>query len=276
MVAKILTLVPPNASILTQNDIFPLVSSRTNSFVVPLGSFYPPGTSFDNTLNQWLQESDFVLVDFRTSLIESSLIFSYMEDFGVYASSDGIVLLKHSYLGSPLLFEPYSVELNSTQLVLKNGEIVPDADSISRKVFAHFGNSTDIDPSGLFWRSRDVSLPPGEYEISFRIRVTNNLPRNIIDINCTGLPLLLTLSRQGTETGGYKVSFKTAISKNRSVYIWRDLKGENFSRNDAYELFKAKFSTDTTLFLQVGSQVISNSTDVFLDFIRISQTKPMP
>ena len=43
-VSKVLELVPKDASILTQNNIFPLVSNRANAYVTPMSVYYVPGT----------------------------------------------------------------------------------------------------------------------------------------------------------------------------------------------------------------------------------------
>lgn len=246
IVAKILTLVPSNASILTQNNIFPHVSSRTNSFVLPLGSFYPPGTSFDDTLNKWLQQSDFVLVDSQTSLFESSLIYSYIRDFGVYASSDGVVLLKHNYVGTPFPFDQYNVTLNYYAKQIQNGEDVLD---------------------------RERVLGPGKYEISFNLTAHGS---PLVELNITGYPIQVDILKNGTEASGYKYSFFTSKSQNPSFCILRNLGGNDFSGRDIPEVFKLTFDTNTTLVLETSSDGLFRNPDVELHWINIFQLEAFP
>ena len=271
-VMQISSLIPPNESVLTQNNIFPFVSSRTNSFVIPLGSFYPPGTDFNSTLNQWLQQSDFVLLDFQTSPLEAFIMYSYIKNFGVYASKDGVLLLRHNYAGPPVLYEKYNVILDSSQLVIMNGEVVQDTNSNSQKVLLHRGN-LGIDD---FWRSPYVYLPPGQYEITFKLKITNNVPQNVIDINVTGRQLLFYQSEQGTESSGHKISFRMKISNDRSAYIWIGLKGQDFSESDSYNEFHALFNLSFPSILELGSTAVSSSADIYLDWVRVTQLHPLP
>lgn len=273
VVMDILSLVPSNAGILTQGNIFPLVSSRTNSFIIPLGSFYPPGTSFNSTLQQWLHEVDFVLIDFVTSRPESTIVLSYIKDYGVYAANDGVILLKRGYNGPPVIFEPYVVVLDYEALTLMNGEVVRNADSDSIEVLLHRAN---VEPVGDFWRSTALYLPPGEYEISYKLKVTNELWSSIIDVNVTGRSLLLSQQQQGTQVSGHKVTFIETLSKNKTIYIWKALSGADFSEANVYKEFKDRFYAAVSFMLETGSTVVSTNTDVYLDWIKVSQLKPLP
>lgn len=273
VIMQTLSLVPSSAGILTQSNIFPLVSSRTNSFIVPLGSFYPPGTSFNSTLEQWLREVDFVLIDFETNRMESTILLSYIKDYGVYAANDGVILLKRGYYGPPVTFEPYIVELDYEKLTLMSGEVVRNANSESAEVLLHRAN---VEPVSDFWRSTDLYLPPGEYEISFRLKVTNRFWSNIVDVNVTGRSLQLSLREQGTQASGYKVNFIQTLSTSKAIYIWKALGGEDFSQANVYQEFKAKFDASVSFMLETGSTVVAGNTDVYLDWIKISQLKPLP
>ena len=174
IVMQVLSLIPPNASVITQQNIFPLLSSRTNSFVIPIGSFYPPGTDFNTTMKEWLQKKvDFILVDLKTSFFETYLIYGYIkDDFGVYASRDGIILLKRNYLGNPpIKFVPFEVLLNYNNLTLRNGKIITDENSASKKLLQHLSRTGQ---EGDFWSGPPIYIPPGEYEATFRLKINSS------------------------------------------------------------------------------------------------------
>ena len=94
---------------MTQNDIFPHLSSRPNVYVFPAAVFYSPGETFSNVLNNMLGDVDFIVGDLRTDEIVLPILLHYASingSFGVYAASDGAVVLKRGYSEPPVFFEP--------------------------------------------------------------------------------------------------------------------------------------------------------------------------
>ncbi len=105
---RIVELVPPNASVLTQNNIFPHFSGRVNGYVCPLP--YAVDYAPDDVkmyLDQIINKSEYILVDVKTDEYEASeLIFSssiWKQNFGLFADEDGIYLYKRDYKDSPIL-----------------------------------------------------------------------------------------------------------------------------------------------------------------------------
>jgi len=104
---RIVQLVPPNASVLTQNNIFPHFSGRLNAYVCPpprVVDYAPEDMKL--YVDQLINKSDYVLVDVKTDVYEASeLIFSriWKMDFGLFAAEDGIYLYKRGYEGEPVL-----------------------------------------------------------------------------------------------------------------------------------------------------------------------------
>ncbi len=274
IVVQVLSKIPSNASVITQQNIFPLISSRTISFVIPIGSHYPPGTDFNTTLNEWLQQSDFVLVDLKTSFLETYLIYACIKDkpFGVYASNDGVILLKRDYVGQPVLFEPYSILLNWDDLTLISGEVVIDPNSTSPKVFLHRAHT---EPLNDFWRGPPAPLPPGEYEATFRLKATNNSFTKIATISVFGFRLELNTTKYGTETSGFWFSF--SLNKTHTiVYASRELFGSDFSKPNVYEDFKLKFSLPLPAVIEFSATNVSPYTDLYLDWINATQLSVSP
>jgi len=104
---RIVELVPPNASVLTQNNIFPHFSGRLNAYVCPpprVVDYAPQDVKV--YVDQLISKSEYVLVDVKTDVYEASeLIFSriWKMDFGLFAAEDGIYLYKRGYEGEPVL-----------------------------------------------------------------------------------------------------------------------------------------------------------------------------
>jgi hypothetical protein len=209
--------------------------------VIPLGSFYPPGSDFNNTLSQWLQKSDFVLVDVETSAFEAYLIYGYIkDDFGVYASQDGVILLKRNYSGDPVLFKPYYLLFYHGQLNLRDWES---------------------------YYSAPVYIPPGDYRTTFILRA--NLS-SITDISVTGFPLELDVNQTGSESTGYKFSFSfKPLNDPTIVYSPTELSHSGF-----LEEFDLTFSLNVPAALKFSDTIKTlNNTDVYLNWISVSVTQ---
>lgn len=95
---NIILKIPENASILTQDNIFPHVSHRVNAYVVPRPHL---STSIRNLVidfvNQTIDQVDYILLDSRTDPLSSFLVTSLLEtkkDFVlVFAGDNNTVLL---------------------------------------------------------------------------------------------------------------------------------------------------------------------------------------
>ena len=114
--------VPANASVLTQNNIFPHFSNRINAFVYPtiLILSRVPHEKIDLYMNDLVQKSEYILVDNVTDPYITSLVINRTENnqsHGLYAFADGIYLLKRGYQDPPILYIP---EKNSNPIGLKD------------------------------------------------------------------------------------------------------------------------------------------------------------
>ena len=108
----IVNLMPRDASILTQNNIFPHFSNRLNAYVYPVEVILrrAPVEAMDEYLNETLQKSDFILIDIITDPLASAAIRAKadaVDIYGIYAAADGICLLKKDYRGGPVFYVPY-------------------------------------------------------------------------------------------------------------------------------------------------------------------------
>jgi len=154
-VYEAIEIIPPEASVLTQYDVFPHLSSRVNSFVVP-----PPfealkrdlyysyvGTLFDKGI-------EFILIDINPDVGTHALWVTHLTvlneiarngSYGLYASMDGALVYKHAYQGEPTVYEPFTI--------LRDYEFV---------------HATVVDRNKIFF---EYPLPNGNYTITYRVKV---------------------------------------------------------------------------------------------------------
>jgi uncharacterized membrane protein len=110
LLTEIGAMVPRTASVLTQNNIFPQLSSRVNAYVYPISIHLEraPPDVLDEYINDIMNKSEYVLVDTTTDNEASTAIIETINklDYVTYAAADGIYLFKKNYPGDPTFNAP--------------------------------------------------------------------------------------------------------------------------------------------------------------------------
>jgi uncharacterized membrane protein len=122
----------PNATILTQYNIFPHISESLNSYVVPpLFSAFNKSYYSEYVQSLFDMKPDFVILDLNndneiTDSLRKTYLYSYQNlerlssEYGLYATSDGIFVYQHGYRGQPTVYEPYILTLKCNTQVDAN------------------------------------------------------------------------------------------------------------------------------------------------------------
>ncbi|MCW4042171.1 MAG: DUF2079 domain-containing protein, partial [Candidatus Bathyarchaeota archaeon] len=100
----IVDMVPENASVLTQNNIFPHFSNRINAYVYPISKMknYARNET-QNYIDELFEISEYVVIDVLTDQsVEDFLEETFNGNYGIYALIDGIYLFKRGYVGKPV------------------------------------------------------------------------------------------------------------------------------------------------------------------------------
>ena len=234
----IISLIPEDASVLAQNDIFPHISGRKNAYV------YLPSSSF---------EPDYIIFDISLTFYRSpppyppycQFIPKYLKEhtnYGIYASADGILLYKRDYVGDPVFYIPYVKVFNYRDLKLGAGRIVYDSMSYSKRVLFHSKN----DSPGVFWFGPYAVFPPGNYTVIFRLKISEIVNDTVI--------ILDVASNLGSEILAKKV-----------------VNGSEFLDGASWQNFTLTFVLDVPKELEIRGIYVSNKTNVYLDFIIIKQ-----
>jgi hypothetical protein len=253
LIEKMLPLIPANASVLTENDIFPHVSNRAEAYM------YMPNSTDASV--------DYILVD-QTSqwyMWQQPSIFGersppgmYAQEvlengtFGILASAKNILLLEKGYTGKPILFEPYVASFNYENLTLNSGSVREDQTSTSKHVFSNrFG-----DAKGMFWHGPYVALPFGLYKVTFVMKVDNASQLNQSDR-----------------------AFAVDVS-NASGTVWLARKyvyGMNLRPNEGWFNVTMVFGlTAPAADVEFRGYAVTNRTNVYLDYLAVQQLSPQP
>jgi uncharacterized membrane protein len=273
-VLNLLALLPENASVLTQNNIFPLLSNRINVYLFPSGVRYPPGATFNKALQEELDESEFIVVDMKSNNIVAPTILSYISknsDFGVYASFDGALILKRNYTQTPMFFDGLSNIYDYNSLVLIDGSVVKDANSTKGYALLHASQNK---PSSLFWSGPYVFLPPGEYTATFRLKLDYPSDGALIYLYVSNFQYNVNIDYKGTNSSGYHLSFKLSTSGEAKEFAQRNLYSSDFNESNIYYEFPLNFTVSEFGAYEFRGTTPTNSSDIFLDHIVVTQTKP--
>lgn len=105
---NVLNMIPQNASILTQDNLFPHVSHRVDAYVVPQ-RFFALGDIVVDFLNRTIDKIDYILVDNKTDPFATNIILSLLDTktqfIQVACRDNGTILLyKRARAGYPPAF----------------------------------------------------------------------------------------------------------------------------------------------------------------------------
>ncbi len=247
----VLEYVPSNASILTQSNIFPHVSSRIDAYAIPVihQIWAMKAHEFKDFAREIIQKVEYILVDFQSDPFSSELVFPLIEEsqkFQVFVSDNGIVLFKRNYLEKARVLSPYMATYWHNNLYLYSGERIEDPSSKSETVMYINGESG---PSPLFWFGPRCLLPPGNYSITLRLKV------DATEVSFTEIFTLELCSSGGQD-----------------ILISKTFLDSDFSSSPIWENRTINISLNRPIVdFEVRASNISGHADIYLDFIDVKQ-----
>ena len=272
-VLKLVNLVPKDASVLTQSNIFPLLSSRHDAYVFPSSCLYILNHTFNETLQNLINKVDYILLDIKSDPIATILTLRYINcsNFGMYASVDGAILLKRYYNNTPVYFKPLEEVFDYSNLHLVNGNITKDKTATNGKAIVHLRKHG----TGDVWYGPYVLLPPGRYEVTFRLKISNNSSSNdLITLDVTYFNYAIRITYVGTESMGYHLKFKSEPTGIKKTLVSRRISAHDFSRLDVYETFSLEFTVNSFGYFEFRGMNATNLGDIYLDEITLYQLEP--
>ena len=167
-----IALIPPGASVLTQNNLFPQVSGRSDAYL-----YRPTGNeTIDYVLADTRTSDYFLRVWGQTPLSTELPRLMSTGQYGILASSDGVVLLSRGYRGPVIVEGPTQYRYDYRDLIHVSGIVISDSTSQSGTVFYY--NELNASPNG-FWVGPYAHLPPGRYDASFYLKTGRTSTGNI-------------------------------------------------------------------------------------------------
>jgi uncharacterized membrane protein len=160
-VDQVLGLIPANASVSAEPDLFPQVADRGNSY-----PYYEAGTQFLvlNVESFWFTAAmpppDPPLI-WYDELRENVTL-----PYGVYASLDGAVLYELGYEGVPVLYSPFNATVSPGSLELHLAKYVVS----STAPLGSYLEPNPLPSLASLWSGPYQVLPPGHYSVVSWVR----------------------------------------------------------------------------------------------------------
>lgn len=195
----LLSYVPPDASILTQNFIFPQVCSRMDAFLIPfdLPQFKEPGNLefMQSYVTQLINRSQYVLMDLSLSDYWSTYVYDQVPkySFNPYVVTYSFVLFEKDFNGKPILMPDFNHEIFTAQkdLLIQSGRLVNDASSRNGEVAL---SQKGLDEGTLTYGPY-IALPVGTFEAVFRTKTSETSQNATITFDVSSQQGSFALSR---------------------------------------------------------------------------------
>lgn len=274
LVTEVVSMIPSDASVLTQPNLFPLVSGRSSAYLFPYQSYYPPGTTFNSTLQSFMNQSQFILLDTKSGgtndIASTTWIINTLRvapTHGLYASADGVLLYKRGYVSDLFYFLPINQTLGARSLTLLAGSLVQDP--LSDQGYA-LHNTADNKTSGPFWTGPGLILPPGEYRADFKIKIANNFPGDLLKLDIVSARAGVNIIKTGNPTAGYNLQF-SLVRGPAIVVSSASLSRSNFTATSSYQDFTVHFTLPESSYVDLNGTLLSAQSNVYLGSIILSQ-----
>lgn len=220
---RVISELPPGASVLTTPRLFPALSNRLHAYVAPTselflrnwsGSSSNGSVAFRSVTDWYLNMSQYVLLDFQGDR-ESALMVVYfgnLTPYGVRAAADGVYLYERGWTGPPTLWVPES-------FVIPAGSMTPYGNSvITSQNSSPYGPSLYRPPGGNVG-SQILAihglgyLPPGEYVATFWWTVSAPTDGRQLNVSVKDTPLVFVPQPAYTnsEQVRYQITLTTSL-----------------------------------------------------------------
>jgi uncharacterized membrane protein len=261
-------LIPRSASVLTQDNLFPLVSNRPNSFVVPLYTLHPPGTSFNSTMNALVDSVDYVLIDYQTRSNEAAVIYDWIsrsDGFAVIGAGDGAVLLERG-VSSLKFFAPYLRTFDDSTVIVGSGARVADPRAEDGMALLHSPSETSN-----FWFGPYAQLSPGVYEVSYRLRIDSPGAGTILELAVILWPMGLVGRVVEFPTVGTRTEFDLRLLSERVLMTNLKLNSTHVPSSGEYFWVAQSFVATALGLYEFPGLTGVGSMGLWFDEVRVQQ-----
>ena len=171
---QIIDIVPRNASILTQDNLFPHFSNRENAYVM-IPPTYKDVKTWKDAIN-WVTslETEYILIDLETdphNTIRYAFTPIRQRNYQLLAFYDNIYLYQRNYTGTTIRYELVNLTYTYADLIPQHMRELDDPNSTIGTILQY--QNMSIQTNTLWYGPYEI-MPTGNYTATFRVKTMNN------------------------------------------------------------------------------------------------------
>lgn len=180
---QIIDIVPPTASILTQDNLFPHFSNRQEAYVM-IPPTYKDVKTWKDAIN-WVTrlEPEYILIDLETdphNTIRYAFTSVRQGNYQLLAFYDNVYLYKRDYTGETITYEPLNITYTYNDLIPQNMHKKNDQNSTIGTVLAY--QNMSIQTRTLWYGPYEI-VPRGNYTVTYTVKTTDNRYNETIQLD---------------------------------------------------------------------------------------------
>jgi len=171
---QIIEIIPENASILTQDNIFPHFSNRRDAYVM-IPPTYKDVKTWKDAIN-WITrlETEYILIDLETdphNTIRYAFTPIRQRNYQLLAFYDNIYLYQRNYTGVTISYEPVNLTYTYADLIPQHMKELDDPTSTIGTILQY--QNMSIQTNTLWYGPYEI-IPIGNYTATYRVKTVNN------------------------------------------------------------------------------------------------------
>lgn len=284
---SLLESIPPQASVLTTSHLFPELSSRPDAYVVNNLTNLPDGVTIKDAIDNWLNQSSFVAIDYRVDptnavILQSDAdLTSNVSGFGVYAAMDGAYIYERNWGGIPSVLASWNSTWAGGQLTTHYGNASSQFASSQGPSYYH-SNLSGAPGNYLWGGPRLIYLPPGQYTVSFNLELQTPNPGPQLKLEVADTPAFVN-EKVVLNYGGYSYRQIVINGTNYTDGAWKVppveviksltvLSQANSTTSLSHEVEKMSFTWTSVGYLSFPGIELSSTMSVYLISVSLAQT----
>lgn len=272
---QIIDLIPPAAGVLTVSAVFPEVSSRVHAYVVPISSNFRPNLTFDEALDSYVNDSQYVLIDYVVDFFGSSVLvrFANLSGFGILVEEDQIILFERGWNEPPQLWVPAREVWCGSRLGPTDYSYV-DRGNVTGCGMALSSTSNPPINASLWNGPYVYGLLPGEYSVMFWVSVDAQLSGRQLEVASLDFPIEIEPSQSGSTSTSHSYGFEFSVVGSRSVLNSSNLTNPGPGSRTITANLTLTFEWANFSIWGVGGFVEANNTETHLFAVTLQQLSP--
>ena len=180
---QIIDMIPSEASVLTQDNLFPHFSNRLDAYVM-VPPTYKDVKTWKDAIN-WVTrlEPEYILMDLETdphNTIRYAFTPIRQKNYQLLAFYDNIYLYKHNYAGEAITYEPFNVTYTYNDLIAQNMHQTKDPNSTIGTILTY--QNMSIQTRTLWYGPYEI-VPKGNYTVTYTLKTTDNRINQTISLD---------------------------------------------------------------------------------------------